>query len=55
MFDHHVLDRKREVPRPVSYKACVDGFNAGVAETTTLVTKRIASVSTTHGISDTVG
>lgn len=52
-FEQHILDRKREVPRPVSYKACVDGFNAGLAETATLVTKRIESVSSSlHSSSD---
>eukprot|EP00903_Cladosiphon_okamuranus_P007043 g6847.t1 len=40
----HVINRKREVPRPVAHKACVDGFNAGVASTTALVTQRIESL-----------
>lgn len=44
-LEHHGPGRKREVPRPVAHKACVEGFNAGLAATTALISKRIESVS----------
>lgn len=37
--------RKREVPRPVAHKACLDGFKAGLEATTLLVNKKIEAVS----------
>ncbi|CAB1106328.1 unnamed protein product [Ectocarpus sp. CCAP 1310/34] len=43
-MQHDAFHRKREVPRPAVHRACVDGFNAGLAATTTLVTKRIESM-----------
>ncbi|CAM9115156.1 unnamed protein product, partial [Laminaria digitata] len=33
--------RRREVPRPIAHKACVDGFNAGFAATTAFMAERV--------------
>ncbi|CAB1102336.1 unnamed protein product [Ectocarpus sp. CCAP 1310/34] len=43
-MQHDAFHRKRAVPRPAVHKACVGGFNAGLAATTALVTKRIESM-----------
>lgn len=41
----HMIDRRREVPRPIAHKACLDGFKAGLAATTALVNEKIGDVS----------
>ncbi|CAN0376204.1 unnamed protein product, partial [Hapterophycus canaliculatus] len=36
--------RKREVPRPIAHKACLDGFKAGLAATNRLINEKIEAV-----------
>lgn len=38
-------NRRRAVPKPIAHKACIDGFKAGFAETSAMVTKYIDAVS----------